>query len=211
MRIIPTILGRSETEVHEQTKAFANATHLLHLDVMDGQFVPEITPQNLGDLLDPKFAYDLHMMVTDPASFLHFMHAGNIHCVYAHAELSAHTLHHFFDKAHEIPVRLGLALNLDTPLEEIRHFTHRIFRVLLMSIVPGDYGRSIDNRITERIAQVRQMYPDLEICVDGGINHHTLPLVKGADQAGAHSALFGQQVSPAEALLDLDRAAQSLD
>lgn len=191
MDLIPTILGRTEAEVHQQTRMLAGVSSRVHLDIMDGQFVPESTPLNLGALFDPAFSYDLHLMVADPLQFAPVFHRREIHTVYVHAELSTHTLHHFFENTSNIPIRCGLGLNLETPISVLRHYEGRFKSVLLMSVVPGNFGRPFDARVIDRIVEVRSMFGnDVTIAVDGGINEHTIPLIKHADAAMVHHAIF---------------------
>lgn len=207
MNIIPAVLGRTIDEVLEQTRYLAGATDAIHLDVMDGQFVPAMTPLELGPLMTDEFAYDLHLMVIDPEKFMPVLHRNQIRRVFVHAELSEHTLHRFFELAHDVPLSSGLALNPGTTLEMITKYRDHIDSILLMSVTPGAAGQTFDENVIDRLLQVRQLFGGLQIYVDGGINEKTIASVKTADGAVAHTAIFGHAETPLERIAMLEKIA----
>ncbi len=207
MNIIPAVLGRTVDEVLEQTRELAGVTDVIHLDVMDGHFVPETTPLDLGSLISSDFTYDLHLMVIDPEQFMLVLHRNQIRRVFVHAELSEHTLHRFFELANDVPVSAGLALNPATSLDMIGKYRDHIDSVLLMSVTPGAAGRAFDEKVVERLHQARQIFGQIQIFVDGGINEQTIASIKTADGAVAHSAIFGHPETPAERIAMLEKIA----
>lgn len=207
MNIIPAVLGRTINEVMEQTHYLAGATLVIHLDVMDGQFVPEVTPLELGPLMTDEFAYDLHLMVVDPEQFMPVLHRNQIRRVFVHAELSEHTLHRFFEMAHEVPLSSGLALNPGTTLDMIAKYRDHIDSILLMSVAPGAAGQAFDGNVIDRLHQARQLFNGLQIYIDGGINEKTISNIKTADGAVAHSAIFGHAETPSERIAMLEKIA----
>ncbi len=210
MEIIPTILGRSEQEVRDQTTLLEALVSRVHIDVMDGQFVPEVTPMNLSELMNPSLQYDVHCMVTDPAVLMHHFQQEHVRFVFAHAELSQHTLVDFFESATGFNISCGLALNLETDTDIIANYADRIAAILLMSIAPGDSGRPFDQRVIQKIALVKQRFPDLYVAVDGGINSESILLVSAADAVLVHSALFNYPGQEAEKLAELQLIAQNV-
>ncbi len=204
MIIIPAVLGRTIDEVREQTQKLVGATQTIHLDVMDGQFVPELTPLDIGSLINDNFVYDLHLMVIDPLQFIPVLHRNQIQRVFVHAELSEHTLHRFFEVAGDVPLRCGLAINPDTPLDIIDKYSEQIDSVLLMSVPPGESGRAFDENTVDRIRQIRKNYSQFQLQVDGGINEQTILKIKQADVCVAHSVIFGHAETPAQRIKMLE-------
>ena len=184
---------------------------VLHLDVMDGQFVPEKTILNYVHLrgvqawTPPRWnnvMFDIHFMTSDPSGLLDKLPKTKIRYVYCHAELDQAVIKQFFIDCLNRNFTPALAVNPDTAIDEISNFKFQISNsdlpassyqlpaLLLMSVKPGNSGRSFDPRVVAKIAQIKKDHPNIFVTVDGGINRHTISQITGANCAVVHSAIF---------------------
>ena len=170
----------------------------LHVDVMDGHFVPNIT---VGPLVlqalkgKSKLFVDVHLMVEKPEHFLDPFCQAGAQLITVHAETCPH-LHRVVHSIKKLGCQAGVALNPATPLNSLQYILDDLDLVLLMSVNPGFGGQefigSVINKIRELVREKEKRRLKLKIQVDGGINRQTAPLVvgAGADVLVAGSALF---------------------
>ncbi len=164
--------------------------HIIHLDVMDGQFVPPIT---FGDVLamnlrnHTEAPMEAHLMtITPDRHFDAFIKAGCMRIIF-HAEATAHS-HRLVQELKSKGVEAGIAINPSTPVEVLETVISDIDLALVMTINPGWGGQSLIPATLEKIRKVRQMRPDLDIQVDGGVDPKTLPSLI---EAGANVFVVG--------------------
>lgn len=186
---------------------------LLHLDVMDGHFVPNLTMgpalvASLREALGPAAFFDVHLMVTDPVQYLKpFAEAGANHITF-HIEPALNTsagtgmapLSHGYDPAdlirqiHELNITAGLAINPDTPAESIEPFLAQIDLALVMSVYPGFSGQKFIEPVLSKTHWLRdRLGPHQRVEMDGGIGTANAARVRdaGCDVLVAASAFFG--------------------
>ncbi len=172
----------------------------LHLDIMDGHFVPNISfgPDITGhfDRATDTFL-DVHLMLSDPARYVDAFAANGADSITFHIEAVPQP-QALIDHLRELGVRVGLTLNPDTPMEAVLGHLGQVDMVLIMSVFPGFGGQSYIEGSTERIRQARETIDEKGYAclveVDGGVNTETYRRVidAGADVLVVGSALFGR-------------------
>ena len=204
IQIAPSLLSADFGRLAEEARAAEQGgANMLHLDVMDGRFVPNITfgPPVIRALAPHcRTTLDAHLMIVEPEKYVAAFAAAGAHIITVHAEACAH-LHRVVQQLTTLRtgagerVRAGVALNPGTPPEAVRYVLDDVDMVLVMSVNPGFGGQKFIEGVLPKIQRLREWGgPDLDIQVDGGINPETSPVVvdAGANVLVAGSAVFDQ-------------------
>ncbi|WP_150283878.1 ribulose-phosphate 3-epimerase [Rummeliibacillus sp. TYF-LIM-RU47] len=202
IKIAPSILAADFSKLAEEVKAVEEAgAKLIHIDVMDGHFVPNITMGPIVvDALRPvtNLPLDVHLMIENPDQYIEeFVNAGADY-ITVHVEACRH-LHRTIQLIRSLGAKPGVVLNPHTPVETIQHVLEDIDLVLLMTVNPGFGGQKFIHSVVPKIetlaGMIKEKNLNVEIEIDGGINAET---IKPCAQAGASifvagSAIYGQE------------------
>jgi ribulose-phosphate 3-epimerase len=213
LRVAPSILSADFGALSAAIDQVAPEVEWLHVDVMDGHFVPNLTigPPVVESLRKHSdLFFDTHLMITEPARYLEaFARAGSNGCT-VHVEVGETA--ELIAQMKDLGLRAGVALNPDTPFEAVEPFLDRLDLVLCMTVFPGFGGQSFMAEVLDKVRRVRQAVDerglDVDVEVDGGIDVHTIvPCVEaGASTFVSGSAVFGHD-DPDQAIRDLMAAA----
>jgi len=200
--LAPSLLSANFGRLEDEIRAVeAGGADMLHLDVMDGHFVPNIT---VGPLVveavrkATRLPVDVHLMIEKPERYVADFVAAGADRLSVHVEACTH-LHRTLAEIRRLGAEPGVALNPSTPLSSIEEVLEEVFQVLIMSVNPGFGGQKFIASSLKKIARLRDMLQPRQargaapiwIEVDGGINAQTAAEVR---QAGAHILVAGHAV-----------------
>lgn len=213
VQIAPSVLAADFTQLGAQVAQVSDAgADLIHIDVMDGHFVPNIT---MGPLVVAAIKrattvpLDVHLMITDPDRYLETFAQAGAGTLSVHVEACVH-LHRTLSRIRQLGMRAGVAINPATPLDAIGEVFDLLDQVIVMSVNPGFGGQTFIARSFDRIAELRRRLQDraVDIEVDGGVD---VGNASALAQAGASILVAGASVfgapDPAAATVSLKRAA----
>jgi len=206
--ITPSLLNCDFARMTEELDALKRAGALaVHLDVMDGHFVPNLSygapviadwrPRTL-------FPFDTHLMISDPARYLDDFVKAGCDVIIFHIEAVPEPLP-LIRRIRDAGCQASLALNPPTPLAAIVPFLDDVDAVLVMSVMPGFGGQKFDASVLDKVRALRESHPGLPISIDGGIHTGTVEqaVAAGATQLVAGSAVFRNDGNYAAALAEL--------
>jgi ribulose-phosphate 3-epimerase len=194
IKIAPSILSADFSklgeEVIEITKGGAD---MVHIDVMDGHFVPNISfgapiiksIRNKTDLI-----FDVHLMIDKPERYIEDFVKAGADIIVVHAESTLH-LHRVIQQIKSYGIKAGVSLNPATPVEVLKYIIKDIDMVLLMSVNPGFGGQKFIPAIIDKIKDLRELDSEIDLQIDGGITDET---IKSCIKAGANVFVAGSYV-----------------
>lgn len=204
IKISPSMLASDYANLEAELKKCSDGgADLIHLDVMDGHFVPNISigaPVISAMKRVCDIPFDVHLMISDPLFYIDDFVKAGADIITFHTECES-DIDKTIDKIISSGCKASLAVKPNTPIEEVYPYLDRLSMVLVMTVEPGFGGQSFMENTMPKIVKLREKCPDIDIQVDGGINSET---VKIAGKAGANVFVAGSAVfrseSPAEAI-----------
>lgn len=216
IKIAPSILAANFSKLAEEVNEVEQAgAKLIHIDVMDGHFVPNITMGPIVvEALRPvtNLPLDVHLMIENPDNYVESFAKAGADYITVHVEACPH-LHRTIQLIRSFGVKPGVVLNPHTPIESIQHVLEDIDMVLFMTVNPGFGGQKFIHSVIPKIKQlaaiIREKDLAIEIEIDGGINAETIvPCVEaGATIFVAGSAIYSQ-TNRSKALQDIQQAGE---
>ncbi|ETI66916.1 ribulose-phosphate 3-epimerase [Neobacillus vireti] len=201
VKIAPSILSADFSKLGEEIVAVEKGgADYIHIDVMDGHFVPNIT---IGPLIVEairpltKLPLDVHLMIENPDQYIEAFVKAGADYITVHVEACRH-LHRTIQTIRAFGIKAGVVLNPATPVETIQHIIGDIDMVLLMSVNPGFGGQKFIPEVLPKIRKVKELAAEkgasIEIEIDGGVNPETAKqcMEAGANVLVAGSAIYNQ-------------------
>ncbi|MEF8847561.1 MAG: ribulose-phosphate 3-epimerase [Candidatus Thermoplasmatota archaeon] len=187
--IIPAIIAKNQNELVDKINKVKDYVDIIQLDVMDGNFVPNNSINFDFNLPETKCKFEGHLMIEKTKLWIE-QNYQLVDTVLAHYE-SMIKPSEVIELTRSKGKKIGFVLNPETPVEKIRDFIDEIDQVLIMTVKPGFYGSQFIRETLEKVSKLREIKPDLEIEVDGGISGKTIEL---ADEAGANRFVSGSYI-----------------
>ena len=195
----PSILSADFTKLGEEIETIDNAgAEYIHVDVMDGMFVPSISygmPVIKSIRKSTGKVFDVHLMISEPIRYIADFASSGADMITVHVEACSDVVA-TIEKIREYKLKVGITLNPDTPVSAIKPYLNRVDMVLIMSVNPGFGGQKFITSSVDKIKEVKRLRDELnlsyDIEVDGGINIDNLATVleAGANVIVAGSAIF---------------------
>ncbi len=202
LQIAPSLLAADFLHLEKDVEMLNSAADVIHLDIMDGTLVPNIS---FGfSVLDPLSAVaaipmDAHLMVVHPERWFDKLHQDGVQMVSFHYEAAGRHSASFIDKLHSLGIKAGLAINPDVPVKKLFPFIGKADYFLIMSVFAGFGGQKFIYESLDRIALLREEIDrrgaEATIEVDGGVNLDNIAALK---QAGANLIVAGSTVFRSE-------------
>lgn len=207
--IAPSILSADFANLKDEIQKVELAgADWIHIDVMDGHFVPNITigPQVVKSLRkETNLTFDVHLMIENPLKYIDSFAQVGADYITVHYEACENNIDEVINKIKSNNIKTGISIKPKTPIEVLKPLLDKIDLVLIMSVEPGFGGQKYIETSTEKIRQLKKISPEkLIIEVDGGINQETAKL---AVEAGADALVAGAYVYGAN---DVKQAINSL-
>ena len=193
-KVIPSIIANSPEEFEKMIRTVESFVDRVHLDIMDGIFVPNKTISGYEEIskMETKLSFDVHLMVNNPEDQMYFWYQTKADRFLIHAE-SQTDLRVLIDQIHSNNRMVGLVLNPKTPNEVIGDLADDVDLVQFMTVEPGEYGADFVEEAVSKIQDFHIKHPSVPIGVDGGL-HPENDNIAGVIAAGASILVVGSHI-----------------
>lgn len=210
VKISPSILASDYANLQSELERISTSD-LIHVDVMDGHFVPNISigaPVTAACKKVCDVPFDVHLMISNPLDYAEDFAKAGADIICFHSECDSDT-EETINKILSLGKKAGLAIKPATPIDEVVKYLDKLSMVLVMTVEPGFGGQSFMESTMPKVEAIRKINPDIDIEVDGGINTETIKIAAkaGANVFVAGSAVFKSE-NPAETIAILRKNAQ---
>lgn len=210
VKISPSILASDYANLQSELERISTSD-LIHVDVMDGHFVPNISigaPVTAACKKVCDVPFDVHLMISNPLDYAEDFAKAGADIICFHSECDSDT-EETIDKILSLGKKAGLAIKPATPIDEVVKYLDKLSMVLVMTVEPGFGGQSFMESTMPKVEAIRKINPDIDIEVDGGINAETIKIAAkaGANVFVAGSAVFKSE-NPAKTIAILRKNAQ---
>ena len=189
--IAPSILGADYGDLNNYLKTLEPFSDWFHVDVMDGNFVKNLTiGACVVKAIKTDVPLDCHLMINNPHLYVEDFAKAGAYLITIHAEASRH-LPEDIKKIKDLGCKVGVSINPDTSVDKISTVLPMVDLILVMSVHPGFGGQAFIPDVLDKVKWIREHYPDLDIQIDGGIDHETAAL---AVEAGANILVSGSYI-----------------
>jgi ribulose-phosphate 3-epimerase len=202
LQIAPSILSADFGKLNAEIASVEPYSELLHVDVMDGHFVPNITiGPPVVRCIKTKLPLDCHLMIQTPEQYIEDFVKAGASSITVHQEVCPHLsrviqqIKSYKNSKTRLPLKAAVSLNPATPIEMIEEVLDEVDMVLIMSVNPGFGGQEFIDSVLGKIMALRELKPELDIQVDGGINPAT---AQKCVQAGANILVAGSYIFEAK-------------
>jgi len=187
--IIPAIIAKTQDELDNLIDKLGVLVETAQLDIMDNRFVPNISLFFNFKLPKSSLKFEAHLMIEDPEIWIE-KNYQKVDTILIHYE-SCNNPKKIIDEVKKRKKRVGFVLNPETPIKNILGFIDDIDQVLIMTVNPGFYGSPFLPEMLDKIRELRDIKPNIDIEVDGGITDKTIDLV---NKAGANMFVSGSYI-----------------
>lgn len=210
VKISPSILACDYANLQSELGRISTSD-MIHVDVMDGHFVPNISigaPVTAACKKVCDVPFDVHLMISNPLDYAEDFAKAGADIICFHSECDSDT-EETINKILSLGKKAGLAIKPATPIDEVVKYLDKLSMVLVMTVEPGFGGQSFMESTMPKVEAIRKINPDIDIEVDGGINAETIKIAAkaGANVFVAGSAVFKSE-NPAETIALLRKNAQ---
>jgi len=176
MEIVPAILAENFDDCVKMLRQAESFTNYVQIDVMDGMFVPSksFSLENINRV-DTSIFFEVHLMVKDPLSLMAHIHHPQLKKVIFHVESDGNPLD-FIKQMKERELMAGMAINPGTPIDRFKKVSEHLDTLLFLTVDPGAYGSPFKHEVLGKIEEVKKIFPNKVISVDGGISLDNLKL-----------------------------------
>lgn len=204
VRVIPAILSNSIGDILGRIGRVDQLVDRVQIDIVGRAFSSELTVniRALGEI-SAAVALDVQLMVREPVVFLKGCDWTGIDRIFGHVEYMR-SQEDFIEHVFVLGMEVGLAIDLPTPVSMIERAIPQLDGVLLMAVPAGKSGQKFDRRVLRKIREIRDLYSDISICVDGGINPTN---IRSCVEAGASEFAVGSYLWESK---DIEKALQKL-